>query len=172
MRVHIDPFGQARLVADQPPQLAFAAHSPACRRRSSAGRGHRDSCAPGRRPGAARRWSCRCPPNRRRAPGRCSRARPTAAASGCRKTVHFSHGIVEGALQLLDVAHDAEAALGVGMIERIGHGGDRLGTLRLAAGRQFQQRLSSLARADGRPAPAACPRSASRTSSSHSAGTP
>jgi hypothetical protein len=37
---------------------------------------------------------------------------------GCRKTVHFP-GEIKGALQLFQVCHNAEAALGVGMVERI-----------------------------------------------------
>ena len=53
-------------------------------------------------------------------------ARPAARCAGCRKTAHFSHGIVERALQLLDVGQDAEAPLRVGMGEGIGLGRRRL----------------------------------------------
>jgi hypothetical protein len=58
----------------------------------------------------------------------------------------FVPGVVERALQFLHVGHHAEAALGVGMRERIGSNGYRLGDLRRDAGGQIQQRLGSLAR--------------------------
>ena len=79
---------------------------------------------------------------------------------------------IEGALQLLDVGHYAEATLGVGMVERIG---DRSPTAApCVVGRRWRA-LSGL-----RPLPpgrrsASISRpssSAARTSPSHSAGTP
>ena len=58
----------------------------------------------------------------------------------------FVPGVVERALQFLYIGHHAEAALGVGMRERIGSNGYGLGDLWCDAGRQIQQRLGSLAR--------------------------
>ena len=81
-RVHVDPLREPRFVAQQSLQLGAAARSPACRRRSSAARGHRDACAPDAQPGAARRSSCRCPAEPETRAGPCSRARPIAAARG------------------------------------------------------------------------------------------
>src|ERR1019366_304826 len=48
---------------------------------------------------------------------------------------------IERALELLDVGHHAEAALGIGMIERIRDRRDRLGYPRLAARGELQQSL-------------------------------
>ena len=48
--------------------------------------------------------------------------------------------------QLFDVAHHAEAALGIGMLKGIGGGGDRLWNARFTTGGQFQQRLGGLSR--------------------------
>ena len=58
----------------------------------------------------------------------------------------FLPGIGEGAFQFCDIVHHAEAALGIGVVERIGAGGHGLRDLRLATGGQFQQRLSGLTR--------------------------
>src|SRR5579863_5676 len=58
----------------------------------------------------------------------------------------FVPGVIERALQLLYVGHHAEAALGVGMRERIGANGYGLRDFWCDARRQIQERLGSLAR--------------------------
>ena len=81
-RVNVDAFAKARLAADQSFQLGVQ------RVRQRVGEGRQQHtrvgmcCGPDGRRGAAPRWSCRCRPSRRRAPGRCSRAPPIAAARG------------------------------------------------------------------------------------------
>ena len=52
---------------------------------------------------------------------------------------------IEGALQFLDVGHHAEAALGIGMIERIRGGRRRCSDARFAARGKFQQGFGCLA---------------------------
>ena len=56
----------------------------------------------------------------------------------------FLPGVVEGAFQLFDVVHDAEAAAGVRMLERVGLGRGMAWKRRRSAGSQFQQRLGGL----------------------------
>jgi len=52
--------------------------------------------------------------------------------------------ILERARQLIDVGHDAEAALRVWVLERISRRGRRLRLLRCTAGRQLEQCLRRL----------------------------
>ena len=58
----------------------------------------------------------------------------------------FLPGIFKSAFQFFDIVHHPEAALGIGVLERIGTRGCGLRGLRLAARGEFQQRLSGLAR--------------------------
>ena len=79
----------------------------------------------GRR-GGLQRQTCRCRQNRPRAPGPSTvRSRQTSRWDGWRKTVHFSQGRIERALQLLEILDHAEAAFGVGVGEGVGND-DRL----------------------------------------------
>jgi hypothetical protein len=55
-------------------------------------------------------------------------------------------GVVERALQFLDIGHHAETALGVGMRERISSNSRRLGDLWRDTGGQIQQRFGGLGR--------------------------
>ena len=143
--MHLDPLGEPRLVADQPPQLRAAARSPAVGERGRAGPARRDWCARGARRGGARRWSCPCRPSRRRAPGRCSRARPTARCSGCRKTVHFSHGNSSARSSSSTFVMTRKRRCASGCSNGSASAGSGCGDARRPAGRQLQQRLGRLA---------------------------
>jgi hypothetical protein len=55
-------------------------------------------------------------------------------------------GIVEGALQLLDVVHYPESTLGIRVSKRVGSDGGGLGDFSLPAGSELQQRFSSFTR--------------------------
>ena len=66
-----------------------------------------------------------------------------AALFGVQEDRPFFPGIFEGARQFFHVAHDAEAAQSIGMVEGIGNGGRRRGGLRRAAYGQFEQRFGS-----------------------------
>ena len=82
-------------------------------------------------------------PTRPRAPGRRSALDPLTLL-GVEEDGPLLPGELEGALQLLDVRHDAEAALRVRVLERVGR--RRRGRhARRPAGGQLQQRLRSLA---------------------------
>ena len=83
----------------------------------------------------------------------------------------FLPGIGEGAFQFFNIVHHPEAALGIGVLERIGARGCGLRDWRLAASRQFQQRLSGLARQVVSQF-SKVSSLAWRTSGNHSAGTP
>ena len=58
----------------------------------------------------------------------------------------FLPGIGEGAFQFVDIMHHPEAALGIGVIERISTHGRGWRDLRLATSGEFQQGLSGLTR--------------------------
>ena len=142
-RVNIDPLRETRLTAQQPLQLGLQ------RIRQRVGEGRQQDAGVGMR---ARQMGG---PVQRHDGLACARRtgdarRPGVVALhplpllGVQEDRPLLPREIEGALQLLDVRHHAEAALGIGMIERIRrrHGGLR--HARLATGRQFQQRLRRL----------------------------
>ena len=119
-RVHVEALAQARLVADQAPEPGPAARAPSGSENVvSSTRAFRVGCAPGTRRDAARRWSCRCRPSRRRAPDRRSRARRSSRCSGMQEDRPLVPRVLQRPLQLLDVADDAEAPLRVRVRERV-----------------------------------------------------
>ena len=142
-RVNIDPLGETRFVAQQSLQLGLQ------RIRQRVGEGRQQDAGVGMR---ARQMGG--PVQRHDGLARARRAGDARRAGvvalhplpllGVQEDRPLLPREIEGALQLLDVRHHAEAALGVGMIEGIRrrHGGLR--HARLAARRQFQQRLRCL----------------------------
>jgi hypothetical protein len=69
-----------------------------------------------------------------------------AALRRVQKDRPFVPRVFEGAFQLLDIGQDTEAALRVGVAERIGLDRRRRWNLRRSAGRQVQQRLARFLR--------------------------
>ena len=146
-RVHLDALGESRLVADQPlqPRLQRVGQRVGERRQQH------PRIRVARAPGTTARCSATIVLPVPAEPGDARRAGivaldPLRAAPGCRKTVHFSHGKFERALQLLDIGHHAEAPLRVGMVERVRRRRPAHGTRGVAARRELQQRLGGLGR--------------------------
>ena len=144
-RVNIDPFRETRFVAEQSPQLGLQGIG----QRVGEGRQQdsrvriraRQMCGPVQRhDGLAR---ARRAGNARRAGIVSLDQLPLL---GVQEDRPLLPGKVERALQLLDIRHHAEPALGIGMSERICRCHRGLRHTRLAARRQFQQRLRSLGR--------------------------
>ena len=142
-RVNVDPFRQTRLVAEQSPQLRLQGI--------------------GQRVGEGRQQDSRVGIRARQMRGPVQRhdglARSCRTGDARRTGIVALHPLpllgveedgpllpweIERALQFLDIRHHAEAALGIGMIEWICGYRSWLRHARLAAGRQFQQRLRRL----------------------------
>ena len=144
-RVNINPLRETRFVAQQSLQLGLQ------RIRQRVGEGRQQNAGVGMR---ARQMGgpvqCDDGLARARRTGDARRAGVVALHPlpllGMQEDRPLLPGEIEGALQLLDIRHHAEAALGVGMIEGIRRRRGGLGHAGLAAGRQFQQRLRRLGR--------------------------
>ena len=144
-RVNVDPLRQARLAAQQPLQLGVQ------RVGQRVGEGGQQDAGVGMR---ARQM--RGPVQRDDGLARARRTGDAGRAGvvalhplpllGVQEDRPLLPREIEGALQLLDIGHHAEAALGVGMVERVRLRRHGLRHARLAAGRQFQQRLRRLGR--------------------------
>ena len=152
--------GEPRLVARPAASAWSAAHSPACRRRSSAGPARRDACRA--------RCTARCSatmvlpvpaePETRAGPAVVA-LDPAAAAPGAGRPSTSPTGsrAPAPAPRRWSCTRKRRCASGCSKGSASG-----AATLRrpagCAAGRQLEQRLGGLRRAGGRPGPAACPR--------------
>ena len=142
-RVNINPFREARFIAQQSLQLGLQRIRQRVgeRRQQDAGVGVRARQIGGpmqRNDGLAR--ACRAGDTRRAG----IVAFHPLALLGVQEDCPLLPGEIEGAFQFLHIRHDAEPPLGIGMIEGIGHRHGWLEHTGLATRRQFQQRLRSL----------------------------
>ena len=95
--------------------------------------------------GAGRRWSCQCRLIRIHARDRHMMLHPLPLF-WMKENRPLLPREIERALQLLYICHHPEAALGIGMVERIHGHHRRLGRTGLASRRQFQQCLRRFSR--------------------------